>query len=131
MVGAALKGSGFESALSQVVEGAVNEINQRLAAAKALFRDSRIDEALAAIEAALRERPDNTAVLLQAAQMNCMALRLNKQLDNTVIERVRAYLSRLDVLMPVNDRVAAMHRYFRDTLFGLTSAEGTAAKLVA
>jgi tetratricopeptide (TPR) repeat protein len=129
LVGAALKGSGFESELARVVDGAVGEVNKRLAAAKSLFRDSRIDEALAAIEAALREHPDNTGVLLQAAQMNCMSLRLNKRLDNTVVERVRLYLARLDALMPANDRVAAMHRYFRDTLGVL--AGGAAATAVA
>jgi tetratricopeptide (TPR) repeat protein len=127
LVGAALKGGGFEAALSQVVDGAVIEINKRLAAAKSLFRDSRIDEALAAIEAALREHPDNTGVLLQAAQMNCMSLRLNKQLNAAVVERVRLYLSRLDTLMPASDRVSAMHRYFRDTLGVLAGAAGAAA----
>jgi hypothetical protein len=96
-----------------------------------LFRDSRIDEALAAIEAALREHPDNTGVLLQAAQMNCMALRLNKQLNSAAVERVRLYLTRLDVLMPANDRVAAMHRYFRDTLHALTSAGGGTVAVAA
>jgi hypothetical protein len=31
-------------------------------------------------------------------------------------ERVRAYLSRLDNLLPNSDRVAQMHRYYRETL---------------
>jgi tetratricopeptide (TPR) repeat protein len=127
LVGAALKHSGFEAMSDQVIEGAVGEINQRLAAAKSLFRDSRIDEALSAIEAALRDHPDNTGVLLQAAQMNCLSLRLNKRLDATVVERVRLYLNRLDALMPGSDRVAAMHRYLRDTIGGLATAATAAA----
>jgi hypothetical protein len=44
-----------------------------------------------------------------------------------VVERVRLYLNRLEALMPASDRVAAMHRYFRDTVGGLTSAATAAA----
>jgi tetratricopeptide (TPR) repeat protein len=114
-----LRDTGREHLLQQVVEGAVRGLNTKVADAKSLFRNSQIDEALAAIEAALREYPENTGVLLQAAQMNCMSLRLKKQLNTTVSERVRAYMTRLDNLMPGNDRVAQMHRYYRETLASL------------
>lgn len=119
MIGNALRDTGREHLLQGVVDAAVNGLNTRVADAKVLFRNSQIDEALAAIEAALREYPENTGVLLQAAQMNCMSLRLKKQLNSTVSERVRAYLTRLDTLMPGSDRVAQMHRYYRETLAAL------------
>jgi tetratricopeptide (TPR) repeat protein len=121
LIGHALGETGHGEKLAQVVDGAVSQINGRVTSAKALFRDSRIDEALAAIEAALKEYPDNTGVLLQAAQMNCLALRLEKQLHAVIAERVRLYLSRLDTLMPGSDRVAQMHRYFRETIAGLSA----------
>jgi hypothetical protein len=60
--------------------------------------------------------PENTGVLLQAAQINCMALRLKKELNRPLMERAQTYLTRLDQLMPTNDRVVQMHRYFRDTV---------------
>jgi tetratricopeptide (TPR) repeat protein len=127
LIGNALKVTGHEAKLAQVVDGAVGELNSRVGSAKTLFRDSRIDDALAAIEAALKDYPDNTGVLLQAAQMNCMSLRLKKQLNAMVVERVRLYLAKLDTLMPGSDRVAQMHRYYRETLAGLAALAGAAA----
>mgnify|MGYP000670914410 CR=1 FL=1 len=37
-------------------------------------------------------------------------------LNAMVVERVRLYLTRLDGLMPGSDRVAQMHRYYRETV---------------
>lgn len=122
LIGKALRDTGREHLMQQVVDAAVSGLNSKVADARSLFRDSRIDEALQAIEAALKEYPENTGVLLQAAQMNCLALRLKKQLNTTMSERVRSYLTRLDTLMPANDRVAQMHRYYRDTMTLLKAA---------
>lgn len=119
LIGKVLKDTGREHMLQQVVDAAVKGLNGKVADAKTLFRDSKIDEALQAIETALRDYPENTGVLLQAAQMNCMSLRLKRQMSTAVSERVRAYLTRLDTLMPGNDRVAQMHRYYRETLASL------------
>lgn len=116
-----LRDTGHEDKIHAVVEAMAAGLNARVSDAKALFRNSKIDEALAAIEAALKDYPENTGVLLQAAQMNCLTLRLKKQLNVTVVERVRMYLSRLDKLMPANDRVAQMHRYYRETLAALSA----------
>jgi hypothetical protein len=116
LIGNALRQTGHEDKVSQVVDGAVAEINQRVDSAKVLFRSSKMDEALTAIEDALKQYPDNTGVLLQAAQMNCLALRMKKTLNATISERVRNYLRKLDKLMPNNDRVAKMNLYYRDTL---------------
>ena len=119
LIGNVLRDTGREHLLQQLVEAAVAGLNGKVSDAKVLFRNSQIDEGLAAIEAALREYPENTGVLLQAAQMNCMSLRLKKQLNVGVSERVRAYLTRLDGLMPGSDRVAQMHRYYRETIASL------------
>lgn len=127
LIGNALRRSGLEDKMQQIVDGAVGEINARVTSAKAQFRDSRIDEALASIETALKDFPDNTGVLLQAAQMNCMALRLKKQLNAAIAERVRLYLSRLDTLMPGSDRVSQMHRYYRETVAALSATPATQA----
>ena len=76
---------------------------------------------LRAIESAAHDYPDNTGVLLQAAQINCMALRLKKDLDGDRIELIRTYLTRLEKLLPANDRVTMMRRYFRETVGMLES----------
>ncbi len=115
----ALRDTGHEEKMDHLVESAAAGLQSRVTEAKTLFRNSQIDDALKAIEAALKEYPDNTSVLLQAAQMNCLSLRLKKQLSAPVVDRVRLYLARLDKLMPTSDRVAHMQRYFRETLAAL------------
>ena len=112
----ALRETGHEEKMDSLVEAAAAGLQVRVTDAKSLFRDSRIDDALSAIEAALKDYPDNTGVLFQAAQMNCLALRLKKQLNTAMVERVRLYLTRLEKLMPGNDRLTQMQRYFRETM---------------
>jgi tetratricopeptide (TPR) repeat protein len=131
LIGNALKDTGHDGKLEQVVSAAVGGLNAKVSEARSLFRNSQIDEALEAIERAQREFPENSAVLLQAAQMNCMALRLKKQMNHAASERVRAYLIRLDGLLPGSDRVAQMHRYYRETLAMLKSGQASTTALAA
>lgn len=116
MISKALRDTGHEDKIDAVIESAAAGLQSKVADARKLLRDSKIDEAVGLIEAAVREYPENTGVLLQAAQINCMALRLNKQLRADREERVRNYLTRLEKLLPGHDRVIAMRRYFRDTM---------------
>jgi tetratricopeptide (TPR) repeat protein len=127
LIGKALGDTGHEDKIDKIIEAAAAGLEIRVKEAKALFRDSRIDEALAAIEAAVHDYPENTGVLLQAAQMNCLSLRLKKALSPAVVDRVRLYLTRLDKLMPASDRVTQMQRYFRETMGGLSDAAKAAA----
>ena len=126
MIGKALRDTGHEDKIDQVIEAAAAGLQRRVTDAKKLFRDSQIDDGLAAIETALREYPENTGVLFQAAQMNCLALRLKKELNPTIVERVRLYLTRLEKLMPANDRVTQMQRYFRETVAALQQQTASA-----
>jgi len=122
MVGKALRDTGHEDKIETVVESAANGLQTKVADARKLLRDSKVEEAVAAIEHAVREYPENTGVLLQAAQINCMALRLKKDLDSQRIERIRTYLTRLEKLLPGHDRVNTMRRYFRETIGMLESS---------
>lgn len=122
LIGKALSDTGHEDKIAKIIEAAAAGLESRVKEAKTLFRDSRIDEALSTIEAAVHDYPENTGVLLQAAQMNCLSLRLKKELNPAVVDRVRLYLTRLDKLMPANDRVTQMQRYFRETMSALTEA---------
>ncbi|MEK8046069.1 tetratricopeptide repeat protein [Ideonella margarita] len=130
LIGNALRDTGHEDKVQSLIEAAAAGLETRVKEAKSLFRDSKIDEALSAIESAVADYPENTGVLLQAAQMNCLSLRLKKQLNSAVVERVRLYLARLETLMPANDRVTQMQRYYRDTVATL-NAENKAAGLAA
>jgi tetratricopeptide (TPR) repeat protein len=122
LIGKALTDTGHQDKIEQIIEAAAAGLETRVKDAKLLFRDSRIDEALDAIESAVHDYPENTGVLLQAAQMNCLSLRLKKELNAAVVDRVRLYLTRLDKLMPANDRVTQMQRYFRETVSALSEA---------
>ncbi len=119
----ALRDTGHDDHIATVVESATAGLETKVSDARKLLRDSKIDEAVTAIEAAVREYPENTGVLLQATQINCMALRLKKEYNHDMIERVRGYLTRLEKLLPGHDRVNAMRRYFRETM---SSLEATA-----
>jgi tetratricopeptide (TPR) repeat protein len=126
MIGNALKETGHEDKIHQVIESAAAGLENRVKDARKLLRDSQVDEAIAAIEAAVKDYPENTGVLLQAAQINCMSLRLKKELNAATVERVRIYLQRLEKLMPANDRVTQMRRYFRETMGALQDPAPTA-----
>jgi len=112
----AMQDHGQGERLAALVESAVGGLKTRLFEAKRLLRGGKLDEALEAIEAELREFPANTTVLLECAQMICLWLRLNKSLDETRLGQVRAHLARLEELLPGHERVAQMRRYLRETL---------------
>jgi tetratricopeptide (TPR) repeat protein len=123
LIGNALRSTGHEDKIAQVVDSPAAALTNCVQDARKLLRDSQIGAAVEAIEAAVREYPENTGVLLQAAQINCMALRLNKELDSKMVERVRLYLGRLETLMPGHDRVTMMKRYFRETLAAMEASQ--------
>lgn len=125
MVGNALTNTGHADKIHDVVEGRAAVLDAQVQDARKLLRDSQIDDAVRAIEAAVDMYPENTGVLLQATQINCMALRLKKEYNADMIERVQQYLTRLDQLMPMNDRVGKMRRYFRETKWDLEAALAT------
>lgn len=122
LVGKALTDTGQAAQIERIVHGATTDLKARVQSAKRLLRGGQLDEALGAIERDLAEFPENTTVLLECAQINCMVMRLNKQFDEERVEQVRGYLARLDKLLPGNDRVAQMRRYLRETLTTLQGA---------
>lgn len=124
----ALVDTGHPEQVELLVKAATQGLKTRLHEAKRLLRAGELDEALVAIEGELAAYPDNTTVLLECAQMNCMSLRLKKTLDEKRVEQVRDYLARLEKLLPAHDRVANMRRYLRETLAALQT-KGLAVEL--
>lgn len=122
MVSNTLTMTGHADKIHDVVIGRAAALESQVQDARKLLRDSQIDDAVIAIEAAVETYPENTGVLLQATQINCMALRLKKEYNAEMIERVQQYLIRLEQLMPANDRVGKMRRYFRETKSELEAA---------
>jgi tetratricopeptide (TPR) repeat protein len=125
MIGNALRDTGHGDKVDRIINSASAVMQTRVQDARKLLRDSQIDDAVLAIEKTVSDYPENTGVLLQAAQINCMALRLKKEHNVNMEERVRLYLNRLDQLMPGSDRVTMMKRYFRETLAAMEATTAT------
>ncbi|HJV74406.1 MAG TPA: tetratricopeptide repeat protein [Noviherbaspirillum sp.] len=115
-----LKDTGNESMAKSVIEKAVNHSMSIVAEAEALMRSARPDESLAKLEEALQSMPDNTGMLLAAAQLHLLWMS-QKGLHRDYVARVNSYLAKLDELMPGNERVAKMYRFLRETLVNIAS----------
>ena len=110
-----LKDTGNESMTSVIVDHAVSQVMSIVAEANTLMRNTRFDESLAKLQEALESMPENTGVLLAAAQLHLLWMS-QKGLNLEYVERVNNYLAKLDALMPGNERVAKMYRFLRETL---------------
>jgi tetratricopeptide (TPR) repeat protein len=110
-----LKDSGKEELAAEVVDQALDQVNAIVAEASALMRKAQFDESLQKLEEALEGMPENTGVLLAAAQLHLLWMS-QKGLNLDYVARVNNYLAKLDVLLPGNERVAKMYRFMRETL---------------
>ncbi|RQO38520.1 response regulator [Herminiimonas sp. KBW02] len=110
-----LQDTGNEALIEKVVDEAISEGALIVEQATQLMRAGQFDESLAKLEEALTATPENTGVLLAAAQLHLLWMS-QKGLDRNYVERVNAYLAQLDVLMPNSERVAKMYRFLRETL---------------
>jgi DNA-binding response OmpR family regulator len=110
-----LKDTGKEALAAGIVDGAMQRVNAIVADANALMRKAQFDESLAKLDEALKSMPENTGVLLAAAQLHLLWMS-QKGLNLDYVARVNNYLAKLDVLMPGNERVSKMYRFMRDTL---------------
>lgn len=110
-----LQDTGNEALIEKVVEESISEGALIVEQATQLMRAGQFDESLAKLEEALTATPENTGVLLAAAQLHLLWMS-QKGLDRNYVERVNAYLAQLDVLMPNSERVAKMYRFLRETL---------------
>ena len=110
-----LKDSGKEDMVADIVDSALDQVAAIVAEANALMRQAQFDESLAKLDEALTGMPENTGVLLAAAQLHLLWMS-QKGLNIDYVAKVNSYLAKLDVLMPGNERVAKMYRFMRETL---------------
>ncbi len=110
-----LKDTGKDEMAEQIVDHALNEVTAIVAEANALMRKAQFDESLAKLDEALAAMPENTGVLLAAAQLHLLWMS-QKGLNLDYVAKVNSYLSKLDLLMPGNERVSKMYRFLRETL---------------
>jgi tetratricopeptide (TPR) repeat protein len=110
-----LKDTGKEELAPGIVDNALQRVNDIVAEANALMRKTQFDESLAKLDEALRSMPDNTGVLLAAAQLHLLWMS-QKGLNLDYVAKVNNFLSKLDQLMPGNERVTKMYRFMRETL---------------
>ena len=110
-----LKDSGKEELAATIVDDALKQVQAIVAEANALMRKAQFDDSLAKLDEALQSMPDNTGVLLAAAQLHLLWMS-QKGLNIDYVAKVNQYLSKLDVLIPGNERVSKMYRFMRETL---------------
>ncbi|HEY0845944.1 MAG TPA: tetratricopeptide repeat protein [Noviherbaspirillum sp.] len=110
-----LKDSGKEELVNDIVDQSLREVNAIVAEANALMRKAQFDESLAKLDEALASMPENTGVLLAAAQLHLLWMS-QRGLNLDYVAKVNNYLAKLDVLMPGNERVSKMYRFLRETL---------------
>jgi tetratricopeptide (TPR) repeat protein len=110
-----LKDTGKEDLAAGIVDDALQRVNDIVAQANALMRQAQFDESLAKLDEALKSMPENTGVLLAAAQLHLLWMS-QKGLNLDYVSKVNNYLAKLDVLMPSNERVTKMYRFMRETL---------------
>jgi DNA-binding NarL/FixJ family response regulator/lipopolysaccharide biosynthesis regulator YciM len=113
-----LTDTGNESMVADIIDNAVTQSLEIVAEAEALMRSARPDESLAKLEEALQSMPENTGMLLAAAQLHLLWMS-QKGLNRDYVARVNGYLAKLDELMPGNERVAKMYRFLRETLVNI------------
>jgi tetratricopeptide (TPR) repeat protein len=110
-----LKTTGKEDLIEKVVDDAISQGTLIVDEASRLMRNGQFDESLAKLEEAMNATPENTGVLLAAAQLHLLWMS-QKGLDRAYVDKVNGYLAQLDVLMPNSDRVTKMYRFLRETL---------------
>lgn len=110
-----LKDSGKEDMVNDIVDQSLREVNAIVAEANALMRKAQFDESLAKLDEALNSMPENTGVLLAAAQLHLLWMS-QRGLNLDYVAKVNNYLAKLDILMPGNERVSKMYRFLRETL---------------
>jgi DNA-binding NarL/FixJ family response regulator len=110
-----LGAAGKEALVAELIDNSVDHCLAVVAEANALMRAAQFEASLAKLEEALLGMPDNTGVLLAAAQIYLLWMS-QKGAEPEYVERVSAYLGKLDRLIPGNERVAKMHLFLRRTL---------------
>lgn len=110
-----LQDAGKAALIESVVEETISEGSMIVERATKLMRDGHFDESLTKLEEALNNTPENTGILLAAAQLHLLWMS-QKGLDRRYVERVNIYLEQLSKLMPNSERVAKMYRFLRETL---------------
>jgi DNA-binding NarL/FixJ family response regulator/lipopolysaccharide biosynthesis regulator YciM len=110
-----LADSGMDHLADDLIDGAVKQCMAIIAEANALMRSAKPDESLAKLEEALNSMPENTGVLIAAAQLHLLWMS-QRGINQEYVKRVNRYLTTLDRLIPGNDRVGKMHRFLRDAV---------------
>lgn len=110
-----LDDTGNAALIQSVVDEAISEGARIVDQATQLMRDGHFDKSLAKLDEAMSATPENTGLLLAAAQLHLLWMS-QKGLDRDYVTRVNGYLAKLDTLMPNSERVAKMYRFLRETL---------------
>lgn len=117
-----LKQTGHAAMTHSLIDGQIKELADMTATALSFAKKAKLDEAVTMISEALAKLPDNAGVLLAAAQINLLWLS-QKGLNVEFVNRVKAYMAKLESLMPGHERVLKLNHFFRETLTRVSAAK--------
>jgi tetratricopeptide (TPR) repeat protein len=107
--------AGKEELIAELIDRPMNECLAVIAEANALMRGAQFEASLSKLEEALDNMPQNTGVLMAAAQIYLLWMS-QKGVDREYVARVNGYLAKLEQLIPGNERVAKMHLFLQRIL---------------
>lgn len=107
--------AGKEELIAELIDRPMNECLAVIAEANALMRGAQFEASLSKLEEALDNMPQNTGVLMAAAQIYLLWMS-QKGVDQEYVARVNGYLAKLEQLIPGNERVAKMHLFLQRIL---------------
>ncbi|HEY4072993.1 MAG TPA: tetratricopeptide repeat protein [Herbaspirillum sp.] len=110
-----LSEAGKEDLVPALVDRSVDECLALIAEANVLMRSAQFEASVSKLEESLHNMPENTGVLMAAAQIYLLWMS-QKGVDEEYVKRVNAYLKKLDKLIPGNERVAKMHLFLQRAL---------------
>jgi CheY-like chemotaxis protein/predicted Zn-dependent protease len=110
-----LSEAGKEDLVATLIDRSVDGCLAVIAEANMLMRNAQFEASLSKLEEALHNMPENTGVLMAAAQIYLLWMS-QKGVDQEYVKRVKAYLGKLDKLIPGNERVAKMYLFLQRTL---------------
>ncbi|HWZ48787.1 MAG TPA: tetratricopeptide repeat protein [Herbaspirillum sp.] len=110
-----LSDAGKEELIAELIDRPMNECLAVIAEANALMRGAQFEASLSKLEEALDNMPQNTGVLMAAAQIYLLWMS-QKGVNQEYVTRVNGYLAKLEQLIPGNERVAKMHLFLQRIL---------------
>lgn len=114
-VSKSMKDTGFGDKIDDVIDGGKKRILLLVDDARQLMKKLNFNDAHRKIEEAIDIHDENIEALMTAAQLQLLWL-THEGLNKVVMDRAKSYLSKLDHLVPNDQKVMQFYKYFNETV---------------